>query len=88
TNPVHVAVALKYEVENMEAPVLIAKGAGDTAKRIVEIARENDVPVVRNPPVARMIYETTEIGDEIPESLYRAVAEIIAYVYTLKGVKV
>jgi len=88
TNPTHIAVALKYEVESMEAPVLIAKGAGDTAKRIVEIAKESDVPIVRNPPVARMIYETTEIGDEIPESLYRAVAEIIAYVYTLKGVRV
>ncbi len=85
TNPTHIAVALKYDSEEMEAPVVLAKGADEVAKRIVEIANQNKIPVVRNPQVAREIYYSVEVGDEIPPTLYRAVAEILAYVYSVRS---
>ncbi|MGC8954756.1 MAG: flagellar biosynthesis protein FlhB [Fervidobacterium sp.] len=84
TNPTHFACALKYDPDEDFAPKLIAKGADRVALRIIEIARENDVPVVRNPKLAREIFYSTEIGDIIPEKLYKAVAEVLAYVYTLR----
>jgi flagellar biosynthetic protein FlhB len=83
TNPTHYAVALRYQ-ENLGAPKIVASGAHLLASRIREIAEENFVPVLEAPPLARALYFNTEIGDEIPESLYAAVAEVLAYVYQLK----
>ncbi|MGO0121710.1 EscU/YscU/HrcU family type III secretion system export apparatus switch protein [Desulfothermobacter acidiphilus] len=83
TNPVHLAVALKYEPP-MNAPQLVAKGAGVLAQRIKELARASGVPVVENPPVAQFLYRRVEVGQEIPPALYQAVAEIIALVYRLR----
>jgi flagellar biosynthetic protein FlhB len=84
TNPTHVAVAVRYEEKEMSAPVVTAKGAGDLVPVIKRLARQNDVPVVENPPVARALYQV-DVGREIPVELYRAIAEIIAMVYRLKG---
>ena len=84
TNPTHLAIALKYE-EGMPAPKLVAKGAGFVAEKIKAIAAENEIPLVENKPLARTMFKSTEIGDFIPADLYRAVAEILAYVYRLKG---
>ena len=83
TNPTHLAVALKYDKDTAEAPVVIAKGADFVAERIKQIARENHIEIVENKPVARMLYHNVEIGDEIPPELYQMVAEILAYVYSL-----
>ncbi len=88
TNPEHVAVALKYEIGQMPAPQLLAKGQGYLALKIREIAEEAGVPIVEDPPLARLIYARVEVGDYIPEDLYRAVAEVLAYVYKLKGRRV
>jgi len=86
TNPTHYAVALKYDMTGMGgAPVLVGKGVDFMAKRIREAGIENDIPIVENPPLARSIYADVEIDQEIPEELYVAVAEIMAYVYKLKG---
>jgi flagellar biosynthesis protein FlhB len=84
TNPTHLAIALKYE-EGMRAPAVVAKGAGFIAQKIKSLAVENDIPLMENKPLARAMYKSTEIGDFIPAELYRAVAEILAYVYRLKG---
>ena len=85
TNPTHYAVALKYEMGSKGAPKVVAKGADLIAKRIREIAEENDVPLVENPPLARALYATVDLDHEIPPEHYRAVAEIISYVFRLKG---
>ena len=85
TNPTHYAVALMYDREVMAAPRLVAKGVGFIAQRIKEVAVENDVPVVENPPVARELYAQVEIGAAVPERFFKIVAEILAYVYRLKG---
>ncbi len=85
TNPTHIAVALRYDPERDSAPVVVAKGMRLLAERIREIAISHDVPIVENPPLARTLYRTVEVGETIPEKLYRAVAEILAYVYRLKG---
>ncbi|KKL99253.1 hypothetical protein LCGC14_1816280, partial [marine sediment metagenome] len=84
TNPVHFAVALKYEPLRMGAPECVAKGQDLIAQRIKKIAEENDVSVVENKPLARELYKRVDIGDEVPEDLFTAVAEIIAFVYKLK----
>jgi len=84
TNPQHLAVALKYELGQMPAPQVVAKGADLVAERIKEIAREHRVPIVENPPLARALYKV-EPGEFIPAELYQAVAEVLAYVYKLKG---
>jgi flagellar biosynthetic protein FlhB len=84
TNPTHVAVALEYR-KGMNAPLVTAKGAGLLAERIKEVARKHHVHIVENQPVARLLYKVCEIGMEIPEKLYRAVAEILAHVYRLRG---
>jgi len=84
TNPQHLAVALKYELGEMPAPQVVAKGADYIAQRIREIAQKNNVPVVENPPLARALYQV-EVGEFIPAELYQAVAEVLAYVYKLKG---
>ena len=78
TNPTHLAIAIKYE-EGMQAPTVVAKGAGFVAKKIKSIAIENGIPTVENKPLARTMFKSTEIGDFIPADLYRAVAEILAY---------
>ncbi len=85
TNPTHYAVALKYEHEDMEAPVLVAKGADKMAERIRDVAEENEVPIVENAPLARALYAGVEIDQEIPPEHYRVVAEIIGYVMRLSG---
>ena len=85
TNPTHYAVALKYEMGAKGAPKVVAKGADLIAKRIREVAEENDVPLVENPPLARALYATVDLDHEIPPEHYRAVAEIISYVFRLKG---
>jgi flagellar biosynthetic protein FlhB len=86
TNPTRLAVALSYEQRSMEAPEIMAKGRGKVAERIREIAMENDVPIVENKPVAQGLY-SLEVGDAIPESMFKAVAEILAYVYSLQGAR-
>lgn len=85
TNPTHFAVALQYNAEAMEAPKLVAKGADKVAARIRERAEELDIVIVRNPPVARMIYDSVELDEFIKAEHYQAVAEIIGYVYKLRG---
>lgn len=86
TNPTHFAVALRYEPEEgMEAPVVVAKGQDFIALKIKEIAAQNDVPIVENPPLARALYASVEIDSPIPTEHYAAVAEVIKYVYQLKG---
>lgn len=84
TNPVHLAVALRYDEKTMAAPQVTAKGAGDLARRIQELAARHNVPVVYNPEVARFLYYKVEIGQEIPAELYQAVAQILAMIYRLK----
>lgn len=85
TNPTHFAVALKYDQDSMSAPVLVAKGADLVAKRIRDLANEHDVPVVENPPLARALYATVDLDEEVPQEHYKAVAEVIGYVMRLKG---
>lgn len=84
TNPTHIACALKYDQEEMESPKLVAKGTELFAKKIIEIAREHGVPVVENPPVARAVFRMVELNHEIPPDLYKAVAEILLFVYNLR----
>jgi len=84
TNPTHLAIAIEYQ-EGMRAPKVLAKGPYRVAERIVKIAREHHIPVVQNIPLARAIYKTIEIGQEISPDLYLAMAEVLAYVYKLKG---
>lgn len=84
-NPIHVACALKYNAEEMESPMLIAKGTELIAKKIIQIAEENNVPVIDNAPVARAIFRIVELNQLIPPDLYKAVAEILLFVYNLKN---
>jgi len=85
TNPDHYAVALRYDQATMGAPIVVAKGAGYLAQRIKEIARESGVMVIENKFVARTLYRLVDVGHEIPADLYRAVAEILAFVYRVRG---
>lgn len=85
TNPTEIAVAIKYDREKSQAPVVVAKGRGVIADKIREIALAHDVPIVENKPLAQLLYKTVEISQLIPDHLYKAVAEILAYVYRLKG---
>ncbi|MCG8402585.1 MAG: flagellar biosynthesis protein FlhB [Firmicutes bacterium] len=85
TNPVHLGVAIRYDEKETTAPTVTAKGAGDLVQVMRRLARQNGVPVVENPPVARTLYKSVEVGREIPVELYQAIAEIIALVYRLKG---
>jgi flagellar biosynthetic protein FlhB len=85
TNPTHLAIALKFDAQKMIAPTVLAKGAGPLAERIKEIAQANQVPLVENKPLAQALYKMVEIGQLIPVELYQAVAEVLAYVYRLKG---
>jgi len=85
TNPTHFAVALKYTDGEMRAPKVVAKGADEVAAKIRELAREHNVPLLEAPPLARALYRHTDLGDEIPEALYIAVAEVLAYVFQLRA---
>jgi flagellar biosynthesis protein FlhB len=87
TNPTHLSVALKYDGTMMVAPAVLAKGADHLALRIREIAQENDIPVVENVMLARTLYKTVKVGEGVPRSLYRAVAEVLAFVYKLRRKK-
>jgi flagellar biosynthetic protein FlhB len=83
-NPTHFAVALRYEPETMAAPVVVAKGKDYLALRIRQVALDNQVPLIENPPLARGLYKAVEVGHEIPQHLYKAVAEILAYIFRLR----
>lgn len=85
TNPTHLAVALKFDAATMAAPRVTAKGAGVIAQKIREVAKKNNVPIVENKPLARTLYKELDIGQSIPRELYKAVAEVLAYVYRLRG---
>jgi flagellar biosynthetic protein FlhB len=85
TNPTHFAVGLEWKQERMNAPTVIAKGQDHMAQRIKEIARENEVPVIENKPLARALYAEVEVGDEIPEQYYEVMAIVISEVYRMKG---
>ena len=85
TNPTHFAVAVKYDKETAEAPYVLAKGADYVAPNIKEIAKQNNIEIVENKPLARMLYYNVEIGDQIPPELYQMVAEVLAYVYSVKN---
>ena len=84
-NPTHFAVAIRYHVESMATPLVVAKGKNYLALRIRQIAVENMVPIVENPPLAQALYKSVEVGQEIPSNFYRAIAEILAYIYKLRG---
>lgn len=85
TNPTHLSIALKYDPESMRAPRVVAKGADFLAMRIRQIAVAHDIPLVERKPLARALYGSAQVGDEVPEKHYAAVAEILAYVYRLSG---
>jgi flagellar biosynthesis protein FlhB len=85
TNPTHYAIALSYQMDSMEAPKVVAKGVGFLALKIRELAQNNGVPIVENKPLAQTLYKSVEIGEFIPAGLYKAVAEILAYIYKAKN---
>lgn len=84
TNPTHYSVALKYEDGKMRAPRVVAKGSHLLALKIREIGQQHNIPLLEAPPLARALYHHAELGDEIPQTLYNAVAEVLAYVYQLR----
>ena len=88
TNPTHYAVALRYDGDKMDAPVVVAKGVDYVAFKIKSIAKTNNVITVENKPLARALYAQADIGDTVPEDLFKAVAEVLAYVYRLKNKEV
>ena len=88
TNPTHYAVAMQYDNKKMRAPVVIAKGIDNVALRIREVAEDHQIVVMSNPPLARTLYDTVDLDREIPTDLYKAVAEVISYVYKLKKRKI
>lgn len=81
TNPTHFAVAVKYDAQKNDAPVVVAKGQDYVAQKIKEIARDNNIRIVENKPLARMLFHNVDLGAEIPPELYRSVAEILAMIY-------
>ncbi|OLN22774.1 flagellar biosynthesis protein FlhB [Domibacillus antri] len=85
TNPTHYAIALKYDESKLDAPYVVAKGTDYIAQKIKLIAKENDVTMVENRPLARALHDQTEIGDAVPEEFFKAIAEILAYVYRIKN---
>ena len=84
TNPIFIAIAIKYTPNKMRAPKIIAKGKRIIASDIRKIAEENFIPIIENPPLARSLYDTAEVGSDVPPQYYKAVAEILAFVYKLK----
>jgi flagellar biosynthetic protein FlhB len=87
-NPTHYAVAIRYEMDTMACPIVVAKGRNWLALRIRQIATEHQIPIIENPPLARGLYQAADVGQAIPQEFYRAIAEILAYVYKLMGHKV
>lgn len=85
TNPTHYAVAINYDPEVSDAPIVLAKGADYVAQKIKEVAKEHHIEIVENKPLARMLYANVEIGEAVPPELYQAVAEVLAFVYKLQG---
>ena len=85
TNPTHLAIALRYQIKEMEAPKVVAKGAGWIAEKIIEIGRNHQIPLVENKPLAQTLYKTVDLGKMIPSVLYQVVADILAYVYRIKN---
>lgn len=85
TNPTHYAVAVKYDAEKYDAPIVLAKGEDYLAQKIKEVAKENHIEIVENKPLARMLYANVEVGQLVPPELYQAVAEVLAFVYHLQG---
>ena len=83
TNPTHYAVAIKYDESKSHAPLVVAKGMDNIAQQIKKIARENNVHIVQNPPLARTLYKEVDVDKPIPETLFNAVAEVLAYVYKM-----
>lgn len=88
TNPTHLAIAIQYDPANMQAPIVVAKGADFIAEKIRDIARENDVPLIENKPLAQVLYKMVKVNNTVPENLYRAVAEVLAFVYEQKKIKI
>ncbi|WP_416150935.1 flagellar biosynthesis protein FlhB [Salipaludibacillus sp. HK11] len=84
TNPTHYAIALKYDDSNMDAPLIVAKGVDFIALKVINVAKNNDIMTVENRPLARALYDQAEIGDQVPEDLFKAVAEVLAYVYRIQ----
>jgi flagellar biosynthetic protein FlhB len=82
-NPTHYAVAIRYNMEDMAAPLVVAKGMNFLALRIRQMANDHQVPIIENPPLAQALYKSVDVGQEIPPHLYRAVAEILAYIFKL-----
>jgi flagellar biosynthesis protein FlhB len=87
TNPTELAVAIQYDPAEMAAPIVVAKGAGLVAQRIRRLSLEHGIPVVERKPLAQVLYKTVEVGHPIPTDQYQAVAEVLRYVYQLKGRK-
>ena len=87
TNPTELAVALQYDPETMASPIVLAKGAGVLAQRIRRLALEHNVPIVERKPLARLLYKEVDINHPVPADSFAAVAEVLAYVYQLKGKK-
>ncbi|MCB1580148.1 MAG: EscU/YscU/HrcU family type III secretion system export apparatus switch protein, partial [Alphaproteobacteria bacterium] len=85
TNPTHYSIALKYDPETMEAPLCVAKGIDEIALRIREVAKQHDIILYENRPLARTLYDTVEIDETIPVEQYQAVAEVISFVFKQKG---
>jgi flagellar biosynthetic protein FlhB len=85
TNPTHFAVALEWDEITMDAPLLTCKGADLMARRIRELAREHNIPIMENPPLARALYDKVELDSPVPPTLYAAVAQVIAFIYKLKN---
>jgi len=85
TNPTHLSIAIKYERNRDVAPTVVAKGSGYVALKIREIAKENNIPIMEDKPLAQTLFKTVDIGEVIPETMYKAVAEILAYVYRIKN---
>jgi flagellar biosynthetic protein FlhB len=86
-NPTHYAVAIRYEMETMPSPIIVAKGKNWLALRIRQVATQNEVPIIENPPLARALYDAAEVGSVISPEFYKAIAEVLAYVYRLMGRK-
>lgn len=88
TNPTHLAIAIQYDPQHMQAPVVVAKGADFIAEKIRNIARENDIPIIENKPLAQVLYKIVKVNSMVPEDLYKAVAEVLAFVYEQKKVQI
>jgi flagellar biosynthetic protein FlhB len=84
-NPTHYAVAIRYAIDSMTAPTVVAKGKNYLALRIRKKAVEYQIPIIENPPLAQALYKSVDVGQEVPAHLYRAVAEILAYIYRIMG---